>query len=162
MPAGRSTRLRSCSGTPRSPRRRFTPTPTLPGCGPPSTRCPARVSWPGGPGDRRELRRPAADSPARTAVAAVLGDSCVITGPAVVRLAALLDPGFLAGAGWDPVTWVLAPPAGHRLIRWDCSRLDARSGPSGRQAPLPVLGGSKCAVLACLRARRAGQRRQGG
>jgi hypothetical protein len=61
----------------------------------------------------------AADSPARTAVAAVLGDSCVITGPAVVRLAALLDPGFLAGAGWDPVTWVLAPPAGHRLIRWD-------------------------------------------
>ena len=102
----------------------------------------------------------AANTLARTASAVVLGDSCVITDPAVVRLAALLDPGFLAGAGWDPVTWVLAPPAGHRLIRRDCGRLGARSGPAGRQAPLPVLGGGKCAVLACLRARRAGHRRQ--
>ena len=102
----------------------------------------------------------AAHSAAGTASAAVLGDSCVITEPAVVRLAALLDLGFLAGAGWDPVTWVLAPPAGHRLIRWDCGRLGVRSGPAGRQAPLPVLGGGKCAVLACLRARRAGHHRQ--
>ena len=93
----------------------------------------------------------AAHSPARAALAAVLGDSCVITEPAVVRLAALLDPGFLAGAGWDPVTWVLAPPAGHRLIRWDGARLDARAvqaGPGRRDAPVPVLGGGKCAVVA--------------
>jgi len=99
----------------------------------------------------------ATHSPARTAPAVVLGAGCVITEPAVARLAALLDPGFLARAGWDPVTWVLAPPAGHRLIRWDCGRPGARSGPAGRQAPRPVLGGGKCAVLACLR---AGHRRQ--
>jgi hypothetical protein len=102
----------------------------------------------------------AADSPARTALAAVLGDSCAVTGQAAVRLAGLLDPGFLAEVGWDPVTWVLAPPAAHRLIRWDCGRLDAWSGPSGREAPLPVPGGCKCAVLACLRARRAGHRQE--
>lgn len=105
----------------------------------------------------------AAHGPARTVSAAVLGDSCVITEPAVVRLAALLDPGFLAGAGWDPVTWVLAPPAGHRLIRWDGGKFDARPGkdrPAGREAPLPVLGGDKCSVLACLRPRRVRHQRQ--
>ena len=104
-----------------------------------------------------------ARSPAQTAPAAVFGDSDAITGQAVVRLAALLDPGFLAEAGWDPVTWVLAPPAGHRLIRWDAARLDARAGqpgPGRRDAPLPVLGDGKCAVLACLRARRVHHHRQ--
>ena len=99
-------------------------------------------------------------SPVRTASAAVFGDSDAITGQAAERLAALVDPGFLAGAGWDPVTRVLAPPAGHRLIRWDCGRLDAQAGPAGRDAPLPVLGDGKCAVLACLRARRVRHRRQ--
>jgi site-specific recombinase XerC len=96
-------------------------------------------------------------SPARTVPAAVFGDSDAVTGQAVARLAALLDPRFLAGAGWDPVTWVLAPPAGHRLIRWDGARLDARAGQAGpgrRDGLLPVLGDDKCAVLACLRARR--------
>ncbi len=104
-----------------------------------------------------------ARSPAQTAPAAVFGDSDAITGQAVVRLAALLDPGFLAEAGWDPATWVLAPPAGHRLIRWDAARLDARAGqpgPGRRDAPLPVLGDGKCAVLACLRARRVHHHRQ--
>jgi hypothetical protein len=38
-----------------------------------------------------------------------------LEGPAG-RLAALLDPAFLAGAGWDPVTRVLSPPAGHKLL----------------------------------------------
>ena len=32
------------------------------------------------------------------------------------RLAGLLDPAFLAGAGWDPVTRVLSPQAGHTLL----------------------------------------------
>ncbi|MGH3401010.1 MAG: hypothetical protein ACRDRJ_00560 [Streptosporangiaceae bacterium] len=98
-----------------------------------------------------------AHGPARSASAAVLGDSDAITGQAVARLAALLDPGFLAEAGWDPQTRVLAPPAGRRLIRWDAARLDARAGQAGpgrRDAPVPVLGDGKCAVLACLRARR--------
>ena len=48
-------------------------------------------------------------SPARTAPAAVLGECGAAGDPAVVRLAGLLDPGFLADAGWNPATWVLAP-----------------------------------------------------
>jgi len=103
-----------------------------------------------------------ADGPAAAVAAAVLGAGDAITDQAVLRLAALLDPGFLAEAGWDPVTRVLAPPAQHRLIRWDAGRLDApgRTCPAGPEAPVPVLGVDKCAVLACLRARRVRQRRQ--
>jgi integrase len=94
---------------------------------------------------------------AEGASAAVLafGQDSDAAGPAALRLAALLDPGFLAAAGWDPVTRVLAPPAGHRLIRWDCGRLDGPAGQPGkasRDAPRPVLGPGKCAVVACLRA----------
>jgi len=91
----------------------------------------------------------------------VLGTGGQAAGQAASRLAALLDAGFLAAAGWDPVIWVLAPPAGHRLIRRDCGRLD---GPASqdmharREAPPPVLGPGKCAVVACLR---AGQVRPG-
>ena len=98
-----------------------------------------------------------ARGPAEGASAAVLvfGEDSGSAGAAALRLAALLDPGFLAAAGWDPVTGVLAPPAGHRLIRWDCGRLDGPAGPAGkagRDAPRPVLGPGKCAVVACLRA----------
>jgi integrase len=104
-----------------------------------------------------------AHSPAPATAAVVFGGSSVITGQAVIRLADLLDPRFLAGAGWDPVTQVLAPPASHRLIRWDAGRLDARAGQPGpvrRDAPVPVLGDGKCAVVACLRARRVRHHRQ--
>jgi len=38
-----------------------------------------------------------------------------LAGEAAV-LARRLDPGFLSGAGWDPETWVLTPPAGHRFL----------------------------------------------
>ena len=38
-----------------------------------------------------------------------------LDGPAQ-QLAALLDPAFLAGAGWDPASRVLSLPAGHRLL----------------------------------------------
>ena len=38
-----------------------------------------------------------------------------LDGPAQ-RLAALLDPSFLSGAGWDPASRVLFLPAGHRLL----------------------------------------------
>lgn len=31
-------------------------------------------------------------------------------------LVGLLDPAFLAGAGWDRTCWVLRPPPGHRLL----------------------------------------------
>jgi hypothetical protein len=104
---------------------------------------------------------PAEDPAAAAAAVLVLGAGGETAGRAAWRLAALLDAGFLAGAGWDPVTWVLSPPAGHRLIRWDCGRLD---GPASegvhprRDAPSPVLGPGKCAVVACLR---AGQARRG-
>ena len=44
----------------------------------------------------------------------------VLTGVALAGEAAVLarrlDPGFLSGAGWDPETWVLTPPAGHRFL----------------------------------------------
>lgn len=105
-----------------------------------------------------------ADGPAEDPAAAavlVLGAGGETAGRAAWRLAALLDAGFLAGAGWDPVTWVLSPPAGHRLIRWDCGRLD---GPASqdvhrRDAPSPVLGPGKCAAGA---RRTAGCTRAGG
>ena len=106
----------------------------------------------------------AAHSPARTALAAVLGECGAAGDPAVARLAGLLDPGFLADAGWNPETWVLAPPAGHRLIRWDGGKFDTGPGktrPARREAPPPVLGGDKCAVLACLRSRQVRHQRQG-
>ncbi len=85
----------------------------------------------------------------------VLGAGGQAAGQAASRLAALLDAGFLAAAGWDPVTRVLAPPAGHRLIRRDCGRLDgpaSQDAHARREAPSPVLGPGKCAVVACLRA----------
>ena len=105
----------------------------------------------------------AAHSPARTALAAVLGECGAAGDPAVARLAGLLDPGFLADAGWNPQTWVLAPPAGHRLIRWDGGKFGTGPGktrPARREAPPLVLGGDKCAVLACLRSRQVRHQRQ--
>jgi len=39
------------------------------------------------------------------------------------RLAGLLDEGFLAGAGWDPVRLILEVPAGHRLLGWQQCRV---------------------------------------
>jgi integrase len=103
-----------------------------------------------------------AHSPADRPAVRVFGEGSD-AGQAALRLAARLDPGFLAAAGWDPQTQILAPPAGHRLIRWDCGRLDGAAGQAGkarRDAPRPVLGPGKCAVVACLRAGRArrGQR----
>jgi integrase len=48
------------------------------------------------------------------------------------RLAAALDPAFLAGAGWDPATWVLSPPAGHRLLgRAVCTVTGCQGTPYG-------------------------------
>jgi hypothetical protein len=35
---------------------------------------------------------------------------------AAARLAGLLEPEFLAEAGWDALTGVLSPPGGHRLL----------------------------------------------
>jgi integrase len=38
------------------------------------------------------------------------------------RLAGLLDPGFLAGTGWDPMRLMLEVPASHRLLGWQQCR----------------------------------------
>ena len=75
-------------------------------------------------------------------------------------LAALLDPGFLAQAGWDPATWLLAPETEHRLIRWDGSRRRQEDAPARRAAPLPAPGPGTCAVTACLRERRTRRGRE--
>ncbi len=40
----------------------------------------------------------------------------VVLDAATARLARMLDPAFLAGAGWDPAARVLSLPAGHRLL----------------------------------------------
>jgi len=95
-----------------------------------------------------------AEEPEDAALASVMGAGFAAAGPRAVRLAALLDPGFLAEAGWDPATWLLAPETGHRMIRWDGSRRRQEDEPARRTAPLPLPGPGKCAVTACLRERR--------
>ncbi len=40
----------------------------------------------------------------------------VVLDAAAARLARMLDPAFLAGAGWDPAARVLSLPAGHQLL----------------------------------------------
>ena len=54
MPAAASTWSPTCSDTPRCPPRRCIPIPTRGGYAPRWTRCPARGSRPGWPGDRRD------------------------------------------------------------------------------------------------------------
>jgi hypothetical protein len=95
-----------------------------------------------------------AGEPEDAALAPVLGDGAAAAGQRAARLAALLDPGFLAEAGWDPATWLLAPETEHRLIRWDGSRRRQEDAPARREAPLPAPGPGTCAVTACLRQRR--------
>jgi len=97
----------------------------------------------------------AAEEPAGAAGAPVLGG-----GAAAARLAALLDPEFLAEAGWDPATWLLAPETEHRLIRWDGSRRRQEDEPGRREAPLPSPGPGKCSVTACLRERQTRRSRE--
>ena len=59
-----------------------------------------------------------------------------------ISLAAVMDPGFLAAAGWDPAGQVLAPPAAHPLLR-------DGSGP-GPEAAAASPGGD-CAAGGCPR-----------
>ena len=101
----------------------------------------------------------AAEEPAGPGLASVLGDGAPAAGQRAARLAALLDPGFLAEAGWNPVTWLLAPETEHRLIRWDGSRL-WQAAPARRGSPAPGIPGGKCAVMACLRERRVRRGRE--
>ncbi len=95
-----------------------------------------------------------AEEPQDAALAPVLGAGAAAAGQRAARLAALLDPGFLAEAGWDPATWLLAPETEHRLIRWDGGRRRQEDAPARRGAPLPAPGPGTCAVTACLRERR--------
>ena len=64
-----------------------------------------------------------AEEPEDAALAPVLGAGAAAAGQRAARLAALLDPGFLAEAGWGTATWLLAPESEHRLIR---GRLELR------------------------------------
>ena len=57
-----------------------------------------------------------AEEPEDAALAPVLGAGAAAAGQRAARLAALLDPGFLPEAGWDPATWLLSPGTGHRLL----------------------------------------------
>ena len=100
-----------------------------------------------------------AEEPGDAALASVLGVGAAAAGLRAGRLAALLDPGFLAEAGWDPVTWLLAPETEHRLIRWDGSGRRPEA-PARREPPGPAIPAGKCAVTACLRERRARRGRE--
>jgi len=53
---------------------------------------------------------------ARAAAARPRGDGVVGVGLDADAVMALVDPGFLAEAGWDPATLVLCPPADHPLL----------------------------------------------
>ena len=81
--------------------------------------------------------------PARWARAAGYGHVLAgveLDGPAQ-RLAALLDPAFLAEAGWDPAGRVLSLPAGHRLL----GRTVCRAGAAPRRS---TQGSAECAIAA--------------
>ena len=95
----------------------------------------------------------------------------------IARLAGLLDPAFLAEAGWDAALLVLLPPAAHRLLGrricqasgcettamgrnrtcQSCARRLATSGLSGDQLALlparayPARGPDGCRVDGCGR-----------
>jgi integrase len=103
--------------------------------------------------------RVTAEDPGDASPAAVPGAGFAAAGQRAARLAALLDPGFLAEAGWDPVTRVLAPESEHRLIRWDGERLRLEA-PARREGPAPRVPDGKCAVTACLRERQARRGRE--
>jgi hypothetical protein len=56
----------------------------------------------------------------------VLGTGCDIE-PAAARLAAVIDPAFLAKAGWNPLARVLSLPPGHAQLGWRmCQRGQVR------------------------------------
>ena len=95
--------------------------------------------------------------------------------PASAWLAAMIDPGFLAEAGWDPASRVLSLPAGHALLGWRvcptpgcanqvygrhrmCGRCRVGAGrPSDHEIEAvgvaPARRGEPCGVAACGRDR---------
>ncbi len=102
---------------------------------------------------------------------------------ATARLACLIDPSFLAEAGWDPRTRVLSLPHEHPLLGWracpapgcgnplygnarecgSCRRADVSEPPTrhgqrseerrGEARSVPVAAGELCQVRACERER---------
>jgi hypothetical protein len=124
--------------------------------------------------------RPPGSPRAGVAVAAapeasqVLGAGVALE-PASARLAALIDPGFLAEAGWGPASRVLSLPAGHALLGWRacptrgcpnqvydrhrvCGRCRVAAGQPGDHeieavGAAPARRGEPCGVAACGRDR---------
>ena len=68
-----------------------------------------------------------------------------LDGPAA-RLAGLLEPAFLAGAGWDPGLRVLAPPPEHPLLGRPLCRVDGCTGCRGRVEPSASWAMRPCAA----------------
>jgi len=102
--------------------------------------------------------------------------SDVVLDPVTERLAALIDPAFLAEVGWDQSGWVLSLPSQHPLLGWTaCATPGCASGAYGREqlcgvcraggrrpviepvmgsgGPAPARRGQLCAVAACDRSR---------
>jgi Phage integrase family len=94
---------------------------------------------------------PAPELPVRPAgvpAALVLGGGHPCDG-AAGRLAGLIEPEFLAGAGWDPVARTLSPRADHRLLGWAVcqvaacgNKVDAIGGTCQACRRRPGTGGS--------------------
>jgi integrase len=64
------------------------------------------------------------------------------------RLAAALDPLFLAGAGWDPLGRVLAPPDGHRLLGREVCRVGGCTATAWRPSAGAVCHACRTRLLA--------------
>ncbi len=66
------------------------------------------------------------------------------------RIAALIEPEFLAEAGWDPASLVLAPPPEHPLLGWPVCRTDGCGNAACRQGQLckACAGGRAAAISA--------------
>ncbi|MGI8307009.1 tyrosine-type recombinase/integrase [Saccharopolyspora hattusasensis] len=107
----------------------------------------------------------------------VLGAGCDV-GPTVARLVGMIDPAFLAEAGWDAVTRVLSLPSEHPQLGWRMCQTQGcgnqvyghdrtcgmcrtsmaspedHQGGGAVEGVVPLQPGRLCQVEACGRARR--------
>ena len=93
-----------------------------------------------------------------TAVAHVFPGQEEILDDDTIRLAELIDPGFLADAGWEPVTRTLRPQPEHPLLRRPvCAAPGWQTTCSQRADVCLERRRRACAVPGCRRAHLAGR-----
>jgi hypothetical protein len=77
-------------------------------------------------------RLPAPAAPGQVSGAVLAG---MALDEAAARLASMIDPSFLAGAGWDPVSRVLSFPAEHRMLGRRACRVNGCDSAAYPQCP---------------------------